>query len=169
MIETIEFNGVQYPSFQADGNAAQFAIPFAKHFCKGRGVDVGCSKPEWAFPGAEYVDPEINGHTATDFPQTDLDYVFSSHCLEHVDDWVAALDYWAEKLVPGGVIFLYLPHYSQEYWRPWNNRKHKNILNTDMILEWANNRDFARAFAPPGYDLNNSFYVVLEKAQETEQ
>ena len=101
-----------------------------------------------------------------DFPYEDLDYIFSSHCLEHVDDWVGALDYWASRLKPGGVIFLYLPHYSQEYWRPWNNRKHKNILNSEMILEWAANRDFHRAFSPPGYDLNNSFYVVLEKAQE---
>ena len=68
MIETIEFNGAEYPKFQAEGNAAQFAIPFAKHFCTGEGVDIGCAKEEWMFPGAKPVDPEINGYTATRLP-----------------------------------------------------------------------------------------------------
>ena len=36
MIETIEFRGEEYPSFQTEGNASQFAIPFAKHVCHGR-------------------------------------------------------------------------------------------------------------------------------------
>jgi hypothetical protein len=40
-MNTITFNGQQYPEFQAKGNASQFAIPFAKHFCKGEGYDIG--------------------------------------------------------------------------------------------------------------------------------
>ena len=44
MIETIEFQRKWYPKFQTEGNASQFAIPFAKHVCKGYGYDIGCMK-----------------------------------------------------------------------------------------------------------------------------
>lgn len=52
MIETITFSGSNYPKFQSDGYAAQFAIPYAMHVCHGVGIDVGCKKIELAFPGA---------------------------------------------------------------------------------------------------------------------
>jgi len=35
-----------YPLFQSKGNAAQFAIPFAKYICKGTGYDIGYCKEE---------------------------------------------------------------------------------------------------------------------------
>ena len=55
-MQTLEYKGDLYPEFQAQGNASQFAIPFAKHFCKGVGYDIGCCKKEWAFPGATPID-----------------------------------------------------------------------------------------------------------------
>ena len=56
MIDTILYKNKHYPKFQTLGNAAQFAIPYALHVCKGEGVDIGCSKVEWAFPGARPID-----------------------------------------------------------------------------------------------------------------
>jgi len=164
MIETIDYKNNSYPLFQTMGNAAQFAIPYALHVCKGKGVDVGCSKAEWAFPGAIMIDPAINEYDALNFPDnaTDLDYIFSSHCLEHLHDWVGALDYWIKKLKSGGVLFLYLPDYSQVYWRPWNNRKHVNVLNTTMIKDYLNDRNFINIFASE-VDLNNAFMVMAQK------
>ena len=50
-IKTIEYKGKEYPSFQAEGNASQFAIPFAKKVCIGYGYDIGYGKEEWKFPG----------------------------------------------------------------------------------------------------------------------
>ena len=91
----IEYNNVLYPKFQTEGNASQFAIPFAKHFCKGYGLDIGCNRIEWAFPGSIGVDLNFNdGNDAYNFSYDNLDYVYSSHCLEHLPDWVDALDYW---------------------------------------------------------------------------
>ena len=135
-MELINFKNKNYPSFQSKGHASQFAIPYAKHFCSGKGVDVGCMKPEWSFPGSFLVDPSINEYDALNFPYDNLDYIFSSHCLEHLYDWVDVLDYWTSKLKSGGVLFLYLPDYSQEYWKPWNNRKHLNIFNTQIIYDY---------------------------------
>lgn len=163
MIDTIKFKNRTYPKFQTEGNASQFAIPFAKHVCSGHGVDIGCMKEEWAFPGAKLVDPVLEGnYHALDFPYTDLDYIFSSHCLEHVDRWVDAMDYWYSKLKIGGVLFLYLPDYSQEYWRPWNNRKHVNIFTPSILEDYMSNRGYINIFKS-GVDLNNAFMIMGEK------
>jgi SAM-dependent methyltransferase len=162
MIETITHENNIYPLFQTEGNAAQFAIPYAKHFCKGYGVDVGCNREEWKFPESLPVDPVINNYDALNFPYEDLDYIFSSHCLEHLNNWVDVLDYWTSKLKKGGVLFLYLPDYSQTYWRPWNNRKHLNIFNPDIIHDYMGNRGYTNIFKSQ-VDLNNAFMVVGQK------
>ena len=162
MIDLIEFNGKKYPKFQSEGNASQFVIPFAKHICKGNGVDVGCNRIEWSFPGSFPVDPAINEYNALNFPQENLDYIFSSHCLEHLNDWVSVMDYWYDKLKQGGTIFIYLPDYSQEYWRPWNNRKHLNIFTPEIIYDYMENKGYKNIFKS-GVDLNNSFIIIGEK------
>jgi predicted SAM-dependent methyltransferase len=161
-MELINFKNKSYPKFQSEGNAAQFAIPYAKHFCEGNGVDIGCNRIEWMFPGALPVDPVINEYDALNFPYNNLDYIFSSHCLEHLYDWVDVLDYWTSKLKSGGILFLYLPDYSQEYWRPWNNKKHKNIFTSEIIIDYMIDNSYKNIYFS-GVDLNNAFMVVGEK------
>lgn len=163
MIETIDFNGKKYPHFQCEGNAAQFAIPYAKHFCKGQGYDIGCMKEEWSFPGAIPIDQSFeDNYNATNLPYNNMNYIFSSHCLEHVHSWACVLDYWYDNIKVGGVLFLYLPHYDQEYWRPWNNRKHVNIFTPEIIKDWMEHKGFTNIFVGEK-DLNDSFMVVGEK------
>jgi len=162
MISTINYKGNIYPEFQTQGNAAQFAIPYAKHVCIGTGVDIGCNREEWKFPGADAIDPVINDYHALNFPHDNLDYIFSSHCLEHLPDWVDVLDYWTAKLKSGGTLFLYLPDYSQTYWRPWNNRKHINIFTPNIIADYMQDRGYTNIFKSE-VDLNNAFMVMGEK------
>jgi len=162
MINTIYTKNNKYPLFQSQGNAAQFAIPYAKHVCVGTGVDVGCNRLEWSYPGSLPVDPVINDYDALNFPYDNLDYIFSSHCLEHLYDWVDVLDYWTSKLKSGGVLFLYLPDYSQEYWRPWNNRKHLNIFTPTIIKDYLEDKNYNTIFTSQ-VDLNNAFMVMAEK------
>ena len=163
MIETIEYNNVKYPKFQTIGNASQFAIPYAKHICKGEGYDIGCMKEEWSFPGSTPIDIDFNnGFHALNLPKKEVDYIFSSHCLEHIIDWVVVMDYWYETLKVGGTLFLYLPDYSQEYWRPWNNKKHKNIFTPQILNDYMLHKGYKNIFIS-GVDLNNAFMVIVEK------
>lgn len=156
----VEFKGDRYPEFQAKGNAAQFAIPFAKHFCSGKGYDIGFCKEEWKYPGAIGIDECLNnGFNANNLPEKDVDYIFSSHCLEHVDDWVSTLEYWLTSIKPGGILFLYLPDFSQKYWRPWHNRKHKHCFSPDIIRQFLIDHNCQNIFVS-GIDLNNSFMAV---------
>lgn len=190
MIQRIEYKGGIYPKFQSEGYASQFAIPFAKKVCKGIGVDVGCNRLEWMYAGemcnysniGDYdkwhsqvkssknesnsfpIDPRINEFDSLNFPKNckDLDYIFSSHCLEHINNWVDTLDYWTSKLKKGGVMFLYLPDYTQIYWRPWNNRKHVNIFTPEIIEDYLIDSGYKITFKS-GIDLNSSFIVISEK------
>jgi predicted SAM-dependent methyltransferase len=162
-MELVEFKGDKYPLFQSFGNASQFAIPFALHMCKGKGYDIGFGKEEWKFPGAIGVDSVLNdGFDANILPDEEMDYIYSSHCLEHVDNWIETLELWIDKLKKGGILFLYLPDFSQKYWRPWNNRKHLHCFTPNIIQTFLTDKNMKNIFVT-GVDLNNSFMCVCEK------
>jgi SAM-dependent methyltransferase len=163
MIETIQYKNNFYPKFQSEGHASQFAIPFAKHLCKGKGYDIGCMRKEWAFPGSVPIDISFgDGYHANNLPEIGVDYIFSSHCLEHIPNWVDTMDYWYSVLKPSGVLFLYLPDYSQVYWRPWNNRKHINIFSPTIIKDYMEDKKYNNIYCSQ-VDLNNSFMIFGEK------
>jgi predicted SAM-dependent methyltransferase len=156
----LEYKGKIYPKIQDMGNASKYAIPFAKHYCTGVGVDIGFGKEDWKFPGAIGADitDASNDYHATNLPEN-LDYIYSSHCLEHLDDWVAAIELWCKSIKHSGVIFLYLPHPSQEYWLPWNNRKHKHVLHSNDVKNCLHSFGMKYVISSE-YDLNNSYYIV---------
>ena len=154
-----EYKGKRYPQYLKGGNACQFIAPTALQFCKGKGVDVGAGK--WPLPGAVPVDAR-NGQDAMSFAFESLDFVFSSHCLEHLPNPIAALEYWKARLVTGGVLFLYLPHPDMEYWRPQNCRKHlhswapeemaKMVADIGFVNVIHGERDLAWGFAVVGFN-----------------
>lgn len=159
----ITYKNKTYPKFQTEGNASQFAIPFAKHFCIGNGVDIGCNRVEWSYPGSLPIDISFNdGYDAYRLPNEELDYIYSSHCLEHLPNYVQALEYWYKCLKFEGILFLYLPDYSQEYWQPWNNRKHLHAFTPTIIADCLASLGFVNILKSE-VDLNNSFMVVAEK------
>ncbi len=163
-MEYIEFNNSDYPKFQAEGFAAQFTFPFAIKYCIGTGYDIGCCKLEWALPNSIPVDLDLknNDYDAFNLPDIEVDYIFSSHCLEHLDSWVEGIEYWTTKIRTGGTLYLYLPNFDQQYWRPWNNRKHKHCLEATHITGLL--QDHYENIYVSGNDLNNSFTIVATKS-----
>jgi len=162
-MNTIEYENQEYPSFQAEGNASQFALAYAKHFCKGIGYDIGFCKEEWKYPGSIGIDlqDKKNNFDANNLPDDKVDYIYSSHCLEHVEHWINTIEYWISKLKNKGILFLYLPDFSQKYWRPWNNRKHNHCFTPNIFREFCKSKKFEK-YLISGIDLNNSFFVVIE-------
>ena len=91
-------------------------------YTRGRGLDLGPG-PWKAWPHFISIDnfdewydgswrPDIIGDV-TDlaiFRDNSLDFVFSSHVLEHLDDTAGALSEWWRVIKPGGHLVLYLPH-----------------------------------------------------------
>lgn len=152
------YDGVNYPDYLKHGNACQFIAPFALKFCRGDGLDVGAGK--WPLPGAIPVDL-AHGGDAMQLPEGRFDYVFSSHCLEHLQNPVGAIEHWRTRIKPGGVLFLYLPHPAMTYWRPTRNRKHLHEWQPSqiefMLTEFgfvdviASERDLCWSFAVVGF------------------
>ena len=168
-METIEFKGHTYPKFQSEGNASQFCLPFAKQFLKycQTVYDVGCNREDWKYPGAIAIDPVIdNRYNAMRFPETSNkpDAIYSSHCLEHLPNWIEALDYWHSQLNAGGIVFLYLPDHSQVYWRPHHNRKHIHAFTPEIIKTYFTDQpEMWKNVFCSGVDLNKSFICVAQK------
>lgn len=152
------YEGSFYPEYLKHGNVMQFVAPVAAHFCTGRGLDVGCSR--WPLPGAQGVDLATGGD-AMELPGELWDYIFSSHCLEHLVNPVAAIEHWRSKLREGGVLFLYLPHPDMIYWRPENCRKHLHLFQPEYVASMLgklgfgpvlhSERDMAWSFTVVGY------------------
>jgi hypothetical protein len=88
MIDIISYKNINYPKFQIEGNASQFAIPYALHVCKGYGYDIGCMKKEWSLPNSIPIDLSFeDDYHALNLPKNNVDFIFSSHCLEHIENW----------------------------------------------------------------------------------
>jgi len=164
MIKEIEFNGKYYPHFEAEGFCAKYIFPVAMEVCQGKGYDIGCNKKEWALPKSIPIDLTLDDKwSALNLPDEMVDYIFSSHCLEHVDNWVDVLNYWISKLKTYGTLFLYLPHYNQEYWRTWNNRKHKHNLSPELITDFLKSTRKIHKIHSSEMDINHSFVVMCER------
>lgn len=152
-----EYRGGRFPDYLKTGNACQFIAPAAQNFCKGSGLDVGAGK--WPLPGAKPIDL-TNGGDAMNLPAGQYDFVFSSHCLEHLANPVAAIEHWKTRLMPGGVLFLYLPHPEMSYWLPQNNRKHLHAWQPREMARLLGDLGFVNVIRTDGYDSYWSFMVV---------
>ena len=94
-------------------------------YTRGRGLDLGCGnyKPFEHFVGVDNGDhcrkfgwtSAANFHVDTCekldmFASGAMDFVFSSHLLEHLKNYKGALKEWWRIIRPGGYLVLYLPH-----------------------------------------------------------
>ena len=102
------------------------------------------------------------------FADASADAAFSSHLLEHIDNWQAALREWWRLVKVGGHLVLYLPH-ADHYPRigqPGANPDHKHDFTPEQIV------DFCRLAFPDWALVENqtrtegneySFLLVLKK------
>jgi SAM-dependent methyltransferase len=108
------------------GNEAAKVKHLIVPYTRGKVLDLGCG-PSKAFPHFIGVDnladtklfgiamrPELTVDDCTDLQpyiqDASVDAVFSSHLLEHIADYRAALASWWQCIKVGGHLVLYLPH-----------------------------------------------------------
>lgn len=120
-------------------------------YTRGRGVDLGCG-PDKAFPHFIGVDdytataqfgismkPDVVSNvTKLDvFGSASMDFAYSSHCLEHVEDYRAALKEWWRIIKPSGYLILYLPHkdFYPNIGQPGANPDHKHDFVPQDIVD----------------------------------
>ncbi len=158
------YRGRFYPDYLTVGGASHAICGKALQVCRGMGIDVGAGL--WPLPGAIPIDVWRGpgaGRPLEDIPDGSLDYVFSSHCLEHIDDWRGALAGWIQKLKSGGIIFLYLPHPSCEIWHPGTpfiGDAHRWIPTPELVTDALEELDCEVLDRTNEADAMQSFYVV---------
>lgn len=152
-----------YPDYLKRGNMSQGIKSLAEKYCLGKGVDVGASN--WPISGARVIEnkKEENAYIIKE-QDNSLDFVFSSHCLEHLDKWQDALKEWYRILNQEGVMVLYLPHPSCEMWLPEANKYHK-WSPEPMVIEEFLEKELKMKIKEITYlpDAFMSFVVVAEK------
>lgn len=120
-------------------------------YTRGKGLDLGCggSKAFNHFIGVDSLkDTKLFGtpmqpdvvHDVEKLPifaSESLDFVFSSHVLEHIEDYRAALAEWWRLIKVGGHLCLYLPH----------RDLYPRIGTPEEKAEWA---EFAKSYIQEG-------------------
>lgn len=135
----------------SQGNEAAKVKYEIVHFTRGKGIDLGCG-PNKAFPHMIGIDsgkdtelfgvemkPDVVCEDASNLDFIDdatLDFIFSSHLVEHLNNAQEALINWWSKIKTGGHLVLYYPD-PNEYPRigqPGSNPDHKaDYQPEDMI------------------------------------
>ena len=156
-------------------------VPYMRGTC----VDLGCG-PYKAFPHFIGVDnckdtelfgiqmkPNIRADVTSlhMFASGYFDCVFSSHTLEHIEDYKGALKEWWRLVKPGGYLILYLPH--KDFYPNIGvedaNQDHKHDFIPSDILEAV--KEIATGFDLLENSERNegkeySFFQVYQKTQK---
>lgn len=122
-------------------------------YTRGTGLDLGCgsAKPFPHFIGVDNnIDSKLFGAEASArqltvkscerlsiFADESMDFVFSSHLLEHIENYRGALAEWWRVLRVGGHLCLYLPHaeFYPNIGTPGSNPDHKHDFMPTDIME----------------------------------
>jgi SAM-dependent methyltransferase len=161
------YKGQKYPDYLFMGGAGVAIFRVAQKFIEGKGIDIGAGY--WEFPGSTPIDPGRGAGKETPIESVakdSLDYVFSSHTLEHIVEWELSLAQWVSLLKKGGRMFLYLPHPDCLIWRrgaPGIGDGHKWIPSASKVVEELERQGLTIVARDDGPDGMMSFFVCAEK------
>lgn len=122
---------------------------FAVRYFVGNGIDVGCGPDPVSlyaelFPRMGQVKswdlPDGDAQYLEGVPDASLDFVHSSHCLEHMQDPQKALRHWFRVLKPGGHLVCVVPDedlYEQGCFPSTFNGDHKWTFTLWKEKSWS--------------------------------
>ena len=138
-------------------------INFINRYFVGNGIDIGGGPDSLAqflgiFPKMLSVRTwdleDGDGQYLETVPDCTFDFVYSSHCLEHLYDPVIGLQNWLRVLKPNGFLIVTIPDedlYEQGIWPSVKNTDHKHSFtihkNHSLMPASVNVLDLARHFS----------------------
>jgi len=118
----------------------QYWGPVEKMATQGRGIDIGCG-PDPVTPDARRFDVEDgDANVASQYVKEQFDFVYSSHCLEHMHDPRATILDWWKLVKPGGYLFILVPDedlYEQGVFPSRFNHDHKATFTISKAQSWS--------------------------------
>lgn len=106
----------------------------------GEGIDIGCGNDpicDWCL---KWDKAQGDAQTLPGLSASRFDWVYSSHCLEHLENPRAALERWWEVLKPGGRLLLVVPDedlYEQGVWPSRWNPDHRTTWTIYKSQSWS--------------------------------
>lgn len=137
-------------------------------YCQGRGLDIGCGKDKIK-PDAIGIDKRnfscvdlLCDATEIPYPDESMDYVFSSHCLEDIEDTESTLREWLRVIKDKGYLILYLP---DKNLYKGVNLDHKHDFTVSDIIRILKKIGNVNILDASTYGSNNeySFQIVAQK------
>lgn len=118
---------------------------FFLKYMYGNGLDIGFNGYEKnvvsILAGAIGIDKDYPGYDGTHlpFPDNSQQFVYSSHCLEHISNYREVIREWLRVTKPGGYIVTVVPHrdlYEKKLTLPsiWNE-DHKRFYSPASLLK----------------------------------
>jgi SAM-dependent methyltransferase len=122
---------------------------FATRWFRGIGLDIGGARDSLAnfrelFPGIRrvvvYDKEQGDAQLLANVEDDSFDFVYSSHCLEHLRDPYEAIASWVRVVKPGGHLIITVPDedlYEQGHWPSRFNTDHKVTFTIDKATSWS--------------------------------
>ena len=122
---------------------------FTTRYFRGNGIDVGGGQDSLAlfvelFPLIRnvfvYDRPSGDAQTLANVGDDDFDFLYSSHCLEHLPDPAIALANWIRVVKPAGHLVVSVPDedlYEQGVWPSRFNSEHKHTFTVCKAKSWS--------------------------------
>jgi SAM-dependent methyltransferase len=110
---------------------------FLKYFV-GEGLDIGAGDDPLETPYgnvATYDMTQGNANYLSIIDDGTYDFVYSSHCLEHMPDVPLAIRHWARVLKPGGILYITVPDwmlYEHKHWPSIFNLDHRATFSVSV-------------------------------------
>jgi len=106
-----------------------------QNFLRGSGIDIGCGPDPLVVSNGSVRPWDLKDGDAqlmAGVPDGQLDFVYSSHCLEHMRDVRETLVNWLRILKPGGHLYVVVPDYilyEKMTWPSMYNSDHKQSFS----------------------------------------
>jgi len=116
---------------------------FFKQYMRGKVLDIGCGTDRVVLHAEPY--DVMYGHGNANYilkskaPES-YDCVYSSHCLEHMENVPVALEQWWSLVKPGGHLIIVVPDedlYEQGFWPSRFNSEHKATFRLHQGPSWS--------------------------------
>lgn len=109
-------------------------------FLVGEGIDIGCGDDPVTGDCLAWEKSQGDAQTLPQLKPRQFDWVYSSHCLEHLPNPRRAVARWWEVLRPGGYLLLVVPDedlFEQGIWPSRFNPDHKWTFTIDKQQSWS--------------------------------
>ena len=108
----------------------------------GAGIDIGCGACPISNSARPFDIAQGDANNILDFVSTSpgFDFVFSSHCLEHLHDPEKSISDWWQLVRPGGALIVIVPDedlYEQGFFPSIFNFDHKHTFTIGKSASWS--------------------------------